>query len=139
MTNSKPILYIDKIALLEIQNKKLLLTRSHGKDAWFQPGGKREKGETDEQVLVREIKEELNISIIPESISYYATFEAQAYGKPNGVNVRITCYTASYTGVISPGQEIAEAKYFSYNEVPKTTLTGQKILDDLREKGLIDL
>lgn len=128
---------IDKIGLISLKDKKLLLTRSIGKDAWFQPGGKRENGESDREALVREIKEELDVAIIPETIAYFETFEAQAYGKPIGTRVRIICYTAQFTGTVTPQSEIADAQYFGYNEVPKTSLTGQMILEYLRQKKLI--
>ena len=54
---------IDKIALIHIKDKKALVRLSKGKDTWYQAGGKREKGEYDEQTLVREIEEELSVRI----------------------------------------------------------------------------
>lgn len=130
--------YIDKIALVDIKDKKVLFALTKGQDAWFQPGGKREHGETDEQALIREIKEELSVDINPQTIEYYGTFEAQAYGKPEGVKVRVTCYSATYVGDIRPNNEIEKFAYFSYNQVPKTSVTGQMVLDDLKSKGLIE-
>lgn len=130
--------FIDKIGLISIKDKKLLLTRSIGKDAWFQPGGKRERGESDREALSREIKEELAVDILPDTIEYFETFEAQAYGKPVGTLVRIICYTAEFTGDITPQSEIEDAHYFGYNEVPKTSVTGQMILEYLRKRKLID-
>lgn len=44
--------YIDKLAFIDLKNKKLLSTLSKGKDKWYIPGGKREDGETDEQALI---------------------------------------------------------------------------------------
>jgi len=44
----------------------------------------KEPGETDEQGLIREVKEELSVDILPESMEYYGTFKAQAHGKPEG-------------------------------------------------------
>ena len=54
---------IDKLAWIEIKDKMILSTKTYGKDKYYIPGGKREKGETDEQALYREIKEELSIDI----------------------------------------------------------------------------
>jgi 8-oxo-dGTP diphosphatase len=48
---------IDKLAWIYIENKHLLSTRSKGKDTYYIPRGKRELGETDQEALLREIKE----------------------------------------------------------------------------------
>lgn len=54
---------IDKIAWIRLESGKILSTRSHGKDVYYIPGGKREPGETDIQTLIREIHEELAVAI----------------------------------------------------------------------------
>lgn len=88
--------YIDKLAFIDIKDKKVLETLSRGKDTWCIPGDKREAGETDIQALTREVKEELLVDLVPETIKLYGTFETQAHGKPEGTMVRMTCYTAEY-------------------------------------------
>lgn len=55
---------IDKLALLYIEDGKLLCSMSHGKDTCYIPGGKREAGESDEQALRREIMEELSVELV---------------------------------------------------------------------------
>jgi len=59
--------YVDKLAFIELKNKKVLETLSRGKDIWYIPGGKRDEGESDQQALIREIKEELLVDLIPET------------------------------------------------------------------------
>lgn len=56
------------------------------------PGGKREAGETDLQTLTREVKEELDMDLLPKTLDYYGTFETQAYDHPLGTVVCMTCY-----------------------------------------------
>lgn len=129
--------YIDKLAFIEIKNKKVLETLSIGKDIWYIPGGKRENGETDLLALIRELKEELSIDIIPQTIVYYGTFETQAHGKPIGTLVRMTCYTASYKGKMKPSSEIEKFEYFSYSQKHLTSPVDNLIFDDLYNKGLI--
>lgn len=90
--------YIDKLAFIDIQDKQILSTLSKGKDVWYIPGGKREGNETDKEALIREIKEELSVAIIAETIRYYGTFEAQSHGKSEGTIVRMTCYEAKFLG-----------------------------------------
>ncbi|MBP7740942.1 NUDIX domain-containing protein [Candidatus Woesebacteria bacterium] len=130
--------YIDKLAYIEIVDKKILVTRSRGKDTWYIPGGKREKGETDFQALIREVKEELAVDLIPDTIEKYGVFEAQAHGKPEGTIVRMTCYTAKYVGEIKPDSEIDEIDYFDYARKSKTSPVDHLIFDDLSSKGFIE-
>ena len=130
--------YIDKVALIEIKDKKLLVTLTQGKDTWYLPGGKREAGETDTQTLVREMKEELNVAIDPKSLTHYGTFEAQAHGKPEGTFVRAACYMAVYTGEPVASSEIAAVKYFPYDRKQETGQVAHVLFDDLKTKGLIE-
>ena len=67
---------IDKLAWLYIRDKRLLAARSKGKALYYVPGGKREPGESDAAALIREIKEELSIDLIGESIVYAGVFTA---------------------------------------------------------------
>jgi len=102
-------------------------------------GGKRESGESDQEALVRECREELSVSLVRESITPYGTFEAQAFGKPEGTTVRMTCYTADYEGTLQASNEIEELKWIR-SDCPRgdLSITGLMILDDLTSKGLID-
>ena len=57
---------IEVSAAIIIKDDKIFVTqRGYGdfKDMWEFPGGKLEEGETGEQAIVREIKEELNTNI----------------------------------------------------------------------------
>lgn len=72
---------IDKIAFIEIQGRKILSTKSKGRSKYQIPGGKREKGELDEQTFVREVSEELTVSI-PDIIAYVGTFKTQSARRP---------------------------------------------------------
>jgi 8-oxo-dGTP pyrophosphatase MutT (NUDIX family) len=58
---------IDKLAWIHIVDRKILSTRTRGRDTYYIPGGKREGQETDHQALIREIKEELTIDLIPDA------------------------------------------------------------------------
>jgi len=54
---------IHKIAAVVIADNKFLVVRKKGKDVWTSLGGKPENGETEEQTLIRETKEELNCGL----------------------------------------------------------------------------
>ena len=57
-------------AILHHEGRILATQRGYGdfKDGWEFPGGKMEPGETPEECIVREIKEELNVDIVPEAL-----------------------------------------------------------------------
>jgi 8-oxo-dGTP diphosphatase len=129
---------IDKIAWLYLHNGQLLSTRSHGKDRYYLPGGKREPGETDAQTLLREIEEELTVLLDPASLTYAGTFEGPAHGHPADVLVRMTCYWAPrYTGTIQPAAEIAEVVWLTYRHRPHVSAVDQLIFDWLYHQQLL--
>lgn len=129
---------IDKLAFILIQNRQILMTLSKGKDTYYIPGGKREAGETDEEALMREVKEELTVDLIPDSIVHYGTFEAQAHGKAEGTMVRMTCYQADFIGTLQPSAEIASIEYYTYAQKDVVGPVDQLIFEDLKHKNLID-
>ena len=60
---------IEVVAAIIHQNNKILATqRGYGdyKGWWEFPGGKMEEGETEEQAIIREIREELDVEIAVE-------------------------------------------------------------------------
>ncbi|MEV4258424.1 NUDIX domain-containing protein [Spirillospora sp. NPDC049652] len=126
---------IDKVAWIRLEDGRILTARSHGKDTHYLPGGKREPGETDEQTLVREIAEELTVALDPATVRHAGTWEAQAHGKDEGVVVRMTCYTADYTGDLTPAAEIAETAWLGHADRDRVSPTVQLIFDDLHAAG----
>ncbi|MDI9861481.1 NUDIX hydrolase [Flectobacillus roseus] len=129
---------IDKLAWIELQNQSILSTKSYGKDKFYIPGGKREVGETDEQALLREIEEELSVKLQAETLNYIGTFEAQAHGHPEGVVVRMTCYSGKYTGDLKASSEIEEIQWLKYTDQDKIAEVDKLIFGYLRERGLLD-
>jgi len=129
---------IDKIALLHIKNKKILMVKSYGREVFYTPGGKREGNETDIETLAREVKEELGVDLVPGSAKYYGTFCASADNKPPGVKVKIICYMADFKGEILPSGEVESLIWCDHNRCGQTGSCGQLIFDDLKVKGLIE-
>ncbi len=130
--------YIDKLAYLYLKDGEILITLSYNKDTWYIPGGKREEGETDQEALTREVKEELAVDLLPETIEYYNTFEAQAHGKPEGTVVRMTCYMAEFTGDLQATSEIEKIDFADYSKKEVTSAVDHLIFDDLHDKGLLN-
>jgi 8-oxo-dGTP pyrophosphatase MutT (NUDIX family) len=129
---------IDKLAWLHVHERRVLGARSRGKATVYLPGGKRETGESDEQALVREIKEELSADLVPGTLQYVETFRAQADGKPEGVDVKMTCYRAEHRGDLVPAAEIEELVWLTHADRPRGSLVTQIILDWLKARDVID-
>lgn len=129
---------IDKLAWIEIQNKKILSTRSRGKDTFYIPGGKREIGESDAEALIREIKEELMVDLNEKSLVHIGNFEAQADGHSEGILVKMTCYSGSFLGELQPDSEIEEMAWLTMADMHRISPVDKIIFKFLFEKGLID-
>jgi len=126
---------IDKIALIKIKDGQVLSTKSKGKNKYYFPGGKRELGESDEQTLIREIREELSVEIIPNSYKYIGTFKAQSDGMKDGIIVKMTCYSADFNGVLKPNNEIEEIKWLNFTDIDTVSAVDKIIFVFLKDKG----
>jgi 8-oxo-dGTP diphosphatase len=64
MSTDRPVLLVSAVALVDVDGRVLLAQRPEGKHLaglWEFPGGKVHAGETPEEALIRELKEELDI------------------------------------------------------------------------------
>ena len=128
---------IDKLAWIEMKNHSILSTKSYGKDKYYIPGGKREPGESDEEALCREIKEELSVELHPHTLQLIGVFKAQAHGHPEGTLVQMTCYMAAYTGTLKAAAEIDAIVWLHYSDKDKIAPVDILIFDFLKEKKLL--
>src|SRR3712207_4763843 len=75
------LLLVAAVALVDADGRVLLAQRPHGKEMaglWEFPGGKVESGERPEQTLIRELAEELGITV-QEACLAPLTFASHAY------------------------------------------------------------
>ena len=128
---------IDKLAWITIRDGKFLVVRSKGKELFYLPGGKREAGESDEQALIREIKEELSVDLVADTIQYADTFVAAADGKASGVSVKLTCYFADFEGELKADAEIEELRFIDAQDKSVCSLAALVALDWLVENARI--
>jgi 8-oxo-dGTP diphosphatase len=129
--------FIDKVAWIPLFNNRVLFTRSKGAEFFYNAGGKREPGETDQETLIREVMEELNVSIFPATIKHMHTFEGVVEIKPNRPRIRVACYDAAYAGDLKPSNEVEELAWFGLGDGGRTTDMGRRILAWLFEGRLI--
>lgn len=131
----------ETVALIHVRNKRILLVSSRGREAFYLPGGKMNAGETYEEALIREVKEEVSVDLVPESIKLFGIFEALAHDRPEGVRVRMRCYTAEFENSIKKSGEIDRmeffnsAEFFSMNDIAPAV---KLVVENLEKKGLID-
>lgn len=138
--NSVPIFVpiIEAIVWICLRDKRVLCTRTGGKDVFYMPGGKRESGESDWEALRREIQEELNVDLKPATVTEIMTVTDIAHGYPSPTKVRMKCFRADYGGAIAPSSEIEEIAWFSFADRDRCAPAAQKVLEGLYERQLID-
>jgi ADP-ribose pyrophosphatase YjhB (NUDIX family) len=100
--------------LVKKETNKLLLVRVRDNKHWYLPGGKIEQDEKASETLKRELLEELNIKLIPESIQYLYTVTGPAYNEKAVVD--LVCFSANWEGEIQPKAEISEVSWIEYKD-----------------------
>lgn len=81
LPSSRRLLLVAAAALLDSSGRVLITQRPAHKQLgglWEFPGGKVELGEAPEQALVRELKEELDLTVEPDALDPFA-FASHAY------------------------------------------------------------
>ncbi|HEY4206693.1 MAG TPA: NUDIX domain-containing protein, partial [Puia sp.] len=99
--------------LIVIKDRKLLLAFSNNKQAFYLPGGKADEGETTELALRREVSEELDITLDPGMIRFYAHITAPAFGEQNGIVMEQDCFLYELHQEPKPAAEIGDLRYFN--------------------------
>src|SRR3954469_18113122 len=130
--------FIDKVAWVHLEKRRLLVARNAGRDRFYLPGGKREAGESDVETLVREVDEELLVAIDPTTAVHVGTFEALADARTDGLVVRLTCYSAAHTGTLAPSREIEEIRWLAAGDGDLVSAVDRLVLEHLQDAGLLD-
>ena len=102
--------------LLLIKDRKLLLAYRKNKQCFYLPGGKVDNEETSITALLREIKEELNITISENDLSFYTHISAPAYGERKGIVMEQDCFLLNKDVTPTASAEIVEIRYFTLEE-----------------------
>ena len=103
-----PTVLVAAVALFDIDGRVLIARRPEGKSMaglWEFPGGKVEAGETPEQALIRELREELAVDTVESCLAPF-TFASHAYDDFHLLMPLYVC--RKWTGKATPmeGQEI---------------------------------
>ena len=81
MNTSQPLILVVAVALVDPDGRVLIAQRPQGKamaGLWEFPGGKIEPGETPEDTLIRELREELGITVKAACLAPF-TFASHTY------------------------------------------------------------
>ncbi len=132
---------IYKVGGILIQNRKLLVTCSKGKDFFVAPGGKIEGEERPFDALKRELKEELNIDIKEDCVSEFGTFYAKATGNESK-HIRMDVYIINeWEGTPVASSEIEKLQWISSNDVSSIkvgSIFEHEVIPRLKSDNLID-
>lgn len=133
--SDKPALIVPAIALVDTDNRILLARRPQGKDFagyWEFPGGKIEKGETPEDALIREIREELGVET-KDSCLAPVSFASHSYEDFHLILLLYICRRWQNTPEALEGGEIKWVRANRLRDHPMPPANGEfiSVLQDL--------
>jgi len=105
----KPVLTVVAVALVDTDGRVLLAQRPEGKPMaglWEFPGGKMQDGESPEEALIRELREELGINVKQACLAPL-TFASHEYEKFFLLMPLFVCRRWEGTATAQEGQELA--------------------------------
>jgi 8-oxo-dGTP diphosphatase len=108
-------------ALIRDDEGRVLLVRKRGTEAFMQPGGKRDAGESDVAALAREVVEELGCRVDQNTARALGIFECAAANEP-GYRVRAAVYAVNVEGAIGPQAEIDRIVWVDPKALPDLPL-----------------
>ncbi len=106
---ARRVVLVAAVALIDTDSRVLLARRPEGKSMaglWEFPGGKVEPGETPEEALIRELREELAIDVAENCLAPF-TFASHAYEKFHLLMPLFLCRRWRGTPVAREGQALA--------------------------------
>ncbi|WP_425407674.1 8-oxo-dGTP diphosphatase MutT [Hwanghaeella sp.] len=116
----KPVVLVVAVALVDVDGRVLIAKRPPGKKMaglWEFPGGKVDIGETPEQALIRELKEELGIDT-RQSCLAPLTFASHAYDDMHLLMPLYACRVWQGDPVPKEGQELAWVRPVRMKDYP---------------------
>jgi 8-oxo-dGTP diphosphatase len=117
---AKPIVLVAAVALIDPDGRVLLAERPAGKHLagmWEFPGGKVQPGETPEAALIRELDEELGISVHESCLAPF-TFASHAYDAFHLVMPLYVC--RKWQGIVTAreGQRLKWVRPTQFDDYP---------------------
>jgi len=132
---------VQKVSGLIIKDKRMLVVRRYGEHLFFAPGRDIVRGESKENVLTAELREDLGIATYPADLKQFASYKVDATGRIGAVAEMEVMLVVEYRGQIHAGSKIEEVAWLdSRNQaaIPLDNLLEKYVTPDLVAKGLID-
>ena len=121
-----PIMAVAAMGILYNEEKGLLLERRSDTGEWCTPGGAIELGETLEEALRREIKEETNLDIRnPKLYDIKANVHMVYPNKDEVYYTDIVYEINEFEGELKHDEESRELAFFRLNELPDNIMPTQ--------------
>ncbi|HSD37695.1 MAG TPA: NUDIX domain-containing protein [Rhodocyclaceae bacterium] len=127
---------LEVIAWVCIRERRMLAVRARGRDVWYMPGGKREQGESEVQVLVREVGEELGVAILSDSLFPCCVIHDDAHGL--AMPMRMACFFAEGVGEPAPRAEIDALGWLTSADAAQCASAARQVLMKLHADGVVD-
>lgn len=118
------VLLQDGAAAIIVNEKGQILLQSRSdRDEWGLPGGCQELGETFEEVVIREVKEETNLDVREEDLKLIKIVSGMSRRSsyPNGdvvINNTVLYLVDKYSGSLRWNSESKDMKFFDLDKLP---------------------
>ena len=109
-------------AIVIDENNRILLVKHTYENYWFLPGGGVKKGETFDQAIIRELREETGYEA--NTMELFGVYNNTYEGKRDTVVVFI-CKDGKL-GEFSGSPEIEKHEFFNTNDLPENTSKGMR-------------
>ena len=111
-------------AIIVNDDGQILLQSRADRDEWGLPGGCQELGETFEEVVIREVKEETNLDVKEEDLKLIKVVSGMGRRSsyPNGdvvINNTILYLVDKYSGTLRWNSESKDMKFFDLDKLPR--------------------
>ena len=111
-------------AIIVNDDGQILLQSRSDRDEWGLPGGCQELGETFEEVVIREVKEETNLDVKEEDLKLIKVVSGMSRRSsyPNGdvvINNTILYLVDKYSGTLRWNGESKDMKFFDLDKLPR--------------------